>query len=264
MASREDIGARRIGYTRRCGWVDWGHAEPGGARKLLDQIRSEHGRDAALQEMDVSLEGKPAYLLTYGQGMGKRLFGSMHRISTDHPWVVRTGLTARERESVALAIFLTASQEFERLQGQFLWLWITRGSSFSVEDLVSNLIGFYAACRGYSVERLRQICGEVSLKESYRIWDRHTPNGISQVKNHSARPVLYPTIEGVRSPANLSFPMEFTTITPAPHGVSWIRPERGEISRRLVDRRAKINVLRDGRVIGAAPGSTAIPVRSRR
>jgi len=34
---------------------------------------------------------------------------------------------------------------------------------------VSNLIGFYAAARGVRLKRMREICGEVSVTESYRL-----------------------------------------------------------------------------------------------
>lgn len=263
MASRKDIGARRIGYTRRCGWVDWGHARPGGVAGLKAQIDRERGRDVALRGVDLTFEGVPAYVLTYGQGMGVSAFGQVFKISTDHLWVVKKGLTTAARERVALGIFLTASHEFERFQGRLPLSWMTRGSSFSVEDLVSNLIGFYAAYRGFSVARLRQICGEVSLEESYRIWDRHTPGGISHIKNYSTRPVLFPTKEGVRSPADISFPAELATIRPAPEGGDWVRPARGQLDQRLVGMGAKINVSRAGRVEAAAPGSMAFPARGR-
>ena len=140
----------------------------------------------------------------------------------------------------------------------------TRGSSFSVEDLVSNLVGFYAAYRGFSVARLRQICGEVSMAESYRIWDQYTPGGISHIKNRSVRPVLFPTKEGVRSPADTSFPVELMTIRPAPEGTDWVRPARGQFDQRLVGMGARIDVSRTGRVGAAAPGSMAFPARGRR
>lgn len=102
------------------------------------------------------------------------------------------------------------------------------------------------------------------MAESYRVWDTYTPRGIGSVKNRTARPILFPTTEGVRSPADLSFPHELTTIRPAPEGVDWVRPERGELDARLVGMRARMNVSRTGHVGAASPGSLALPQRGMR
>lgn len=266
MTERADIepvnGLRRLSYTRRCGWVDWGHARPTAALGLRQQLLSELGADASLRQVDLSLENAPAYVVTFGERMGKIWRGRFYGVSTDHLWVVKKGLSVAAREQVALGIFLTGSYEFEQLQSNAPFSWKTE-SGFSAEDLVSDLIGFYVAFRGYTTERMRTICGEVSVKESYRIWDTYTPNGIGLLKNRHPRPILFPTREGVRSSADTSFPLELTTIRPAPEGVDWVRPERGQLDQRLVGMNARMNVSRTGRVGAAAPGSIAFPVRSR-
>lgn len=165
------------------------------------------------------------------------------------------------REQAALGIFLAASYEFEQLQSSAPFSWRT-SSGFS-EDLMSDLIGFYVAFRGFNMARTRAICGEVSVKESYRIWDTFTPHGIGLLKNYHTRPVLFPTKEGVSLPADVSFPHELMTIRPAPDGSWWVRPERGQLDPRLVAMKAKMTVSRTGRVGAAAPGTMAFPVRDR-
>ena len=59
MASRSDIVDGRLAetersgvvYTRKCGWVDLGHARPTGAKDLWDMIHHERGRTV---NMDVT------------------------------------------------------------------------------------------------------------------------------------------------------------------------------------------------------------------
>lgn len=265
MSVRSDIepvkGQRRLSYTRRCGRVDWGHARPKAALSLKSQMFAEQGSDPVTRSADLNLEGEPAFSLTFGEMMQTSVLGFPLRRSTDHLWIVKKGLSHAVREQVALGIFLAGSYEFEALQSSIPYVWRT-DSGFSVEDLVSDLIGFYIAFRDISMERMRVICGEVSVQESYRIWDTYTPHGIGSVKNRTAKPILFPTKEGVRSAADTSFPHELATIRPAPEGVDWVRPERGELDPRLVSMRAKMTVSRNGRVGAAAPGTMALPARA--
>ncbi len=265
MSQRSDIEPRRddrrLSYTRRCGWVDWGHARPGAALSLKRQMETEQGDDVELRSVDLTLEGAPAYVLSFGEEMRTTAFGMTLRASTEHAWVVKKGLLPAVREEVALGIFLKASYEFERMQSSVPYRWRT-DSGFSVEDLASDLIGFYIAFRGFTMDQMRNICGEVSVKESYRIWDRYTPHGIGSLKNYTAKPHLFPTTEGVYTAADIAFPPQLATIRPAPGGGDWVSPERGVLDSRLVQMKAKINVSKVGRVGAAAPGSIAVPSRS--
>lgn len=72
VTERVDIepigGVRRLSYTRRCGWVDWGHARPTAALGLKEQILSEQGADSALRGVGLALENSPAYVLTLASG----------------------------------------------------------------------------------------------------------------------------------------------------------------------------------------------------
>lgn len=263
MTKRSDIeptqgGWRAVSYTRRCGWVDWGHALPRNATRLLRQIWSEQAQIGALSRVDVTFENERAYLLTFGEDMTKLGLSA----TSEHHWVVKKGLPRQARESVALGIFLVASHEFETLQSSSPYSWFTP-SGFSGEDLVSDLIGFYAALRHIPLVRMRQICGEVSVAESYRIWDKHLPNGLGGLKNRTFRPILFPTKEGVRSGADTVFPVELTTVRPSAEGDGWVRPEGGFVPQRLIDLRARIAVSRMGHVNAAQPGTIAIPLRAR-
>lgn len=102
MSARNDIkpnhrGWRRLSYTCRCGWVDWGHALPGSALQLKRQIDRERADWPLLAKMDVSLEGAPAYILVYGQAMG----ASFLQVSAQRHWIIKKGLSRTDWMSAA-------------------------------------------------------------------------------------------------------------------------------------------------------------------
>jgi hypothetical protein len=250
MSERGDIspnarGWRRLSYTKRCGWIDWGHALPGSALELKRQMQAETGRTPGLARLDVRLNGYAAYALDYGQAMGRTILGMPLTVSATRHWVVQSGLKASDLESAALGIFLAASHQFESLQGAFPFGLVSGASSYSPEDLVSNLVGFYAAFRLIPQSTLRGFCGEVSVKESFRIWDEHLPDGFKGLKNKTTRPILFPSDE---NPKDTAFPALFMSIAAAPEGGLWVRPKGRFIDGRLVNSRTPIDVDRDGTV----------------
>ena len=223
MTTRSDIapndkGWRRLSYTCRCGWVDWGHALPGSARELKNQLDAERTRWPGLDRMSVRLNGRPAFVLVYGQRMG----GFGLQVSTERQWIVVKGLSDWQREEVGLGIFMSASQTFESLQGSFPFSIVTGSSSFSAEDLVSNLIGFHSAFRGVNQDAMRRLCGEVSVEASYPVWDEHVPNGLHTYRNRDAKPILFPC--GECESASKSFPSELSQLKAVPPGVLYVAP----------------------------------------
>ncbi|WNG16084.1 hypothetical protein [Cystobacter fuscus] len=224
MTSRSDIkpndrGWRRLSYTCRCGWVDWGHALPGSALALKKQLDAERGDEPSLRHLDVRLNGKPAFVLSYGQEMGR---GPL-RISTHRHWIVAKGLSDQQREEVGLGIFMSASHTFETMQGSFPFSIASGSSSFSVEDLVSNLIGFYSAFRGVSQDSMRRICGEVGVEASDQVWSEHTPQGLQTHRNRDFKPILFPC--GECEKADTSFPQELSTLKAATPGFLYVAPQ---------------------------------------
>jgi hypothetical protein len=258
MSSREDIVPRpprkfrRLSYTRRCGWIDWGHASPRGALQLKEQIDQEKSGFHLLDRLSVTLEGAPAYIVSYGQSMG----GMGLRVSAEAHWIVRKGLSRAQRESAALGIFMAASHRFEGLQASLPFSMFTN-SGYSAEDLLSNLIGFYSAFRSIPIERMRLVCGETSVAESLRIWDEHLPNGIGAIKNRTTRPVLFSVREGVSSPADTSFPLVLTTIRASTSGTDWVAVRTRFIDGMLVNRGLPIDVSRSGIVMPVAQAARA-------
>jgi hypothetical protein len=103
-------------------------------------------------------------------------------------------LTESEILSVALGIFMAQSFSFETLQG---WTDAIAGSSFSEEDLTSNLISFYRAARGYSSREIRTLCD---------VWDNADSierlENVSLTRNRAFRPPSLPS--GGQWPAELN------------------------------------------------------------
>jgi hypothetical protein len=253
MTERSDIqpnakGWRRLSYTCRCGWVDWGHALPGSAQSLKLQMDREQSDWPQLAQMKVFLEGSAAYIVAYGQSMG----AGPIQVSTTRHWIVRKGLAPQQLQSVALAIFMQASMDFEDVQGSFPFSIKTSASSYSMEDLVSNLIGFHGAFSSLSQAQLRQMCGEVSVAESYRLWDAHLPNGLGGVRNRSFRPILFPCNECTTG--STAFPGLFTSIAAEPPGTLWVKLKDRFVDGRLVNARRTIDVSREGVVTAREPG----------
>ncbi|HWO08329.1 MAG TPA: hypothetical protein VNN80_02585 [Polyangiaceae bacterium] len=246
MTTRKDIeptkgGWRRLSYTCRCGWVDWGHALPGGPLGLRGQIDSEVADSSDLNQLNVTLNGAPAFIVRYGQSMGSAV-----RVSNMRQWAVRQGLTTADRRSVALAIYLSASFEFERMQGRWPFSMASGGSSFSAEDLISNLVGFYGAFDGIEAARLRQVCGEVTVAASYRLWDKYSPGGLGAHRNEGLTPVRFPCSECDGTQSDTSFPSRFSSIQPAPPGVLWARVKGQYIDLFITSARRTIDVSSSG------------------
>lgn len=175
-----------------------------------------------LDSLRVTLNGQPAFIVHYGQGMGSRSVNIF--VNTTRHWIVRKGLNSTEREQVGLGIFMAASMSFEALQGSFPFSIIAGGSSFSPEDLVSNLIGFYRAFRGRDERYMRTLCGEVSVADSYKVWDDHLPYGFSKLKNRQFRPIYFPS--AACRGKQTSFPKELESLVAAPQGQLYVKPRR--------------------------------------
>lgn len=203
-------------YTERCGWVDIGHANPAGASELWNKIRLErHEGDNKKEDY---------FRITYSQMMGKPWF----KVGIRKQFYIKNKLTLEQKKSVALSIFLDVSKDFERLQGNWLFSKFTN-SSFSAEDLVSNLIGFYRAVEPN--QPYLDICKPVSKEIALQIWDTYGPVG--ENKNTTTIPYLYPLPsqggqKQIRSlsrpsvlqgPVSALLPAELNTIKPAKQGI---------------------------------------------
>ena len=190
-------------YTKKCGWVDLGHANPvGGASVLWDNIRYEKGKSST----------KAGYhRIVYSQKMGNKYV----KVGVKKTFDIKRGLKLQQKKSIALAIFLDVSKRFETMQGGLFWRFFTN-SSFSAEDLVSNLIGFYRAVEPQ--KSFLQICEPVSKEEALTIWD--TYGSVDSNKNYTIVPYIYPTSFSKNlGPMSSQLPPMLRTIKPANQGV---------------------------------------------
>jgi hypothetical protein len=211
MSKREDIidgmaaAGRKYGliYTRKCGWVDLGHANGQGALELYRSIEA------------VNKSPNQFRSFYYSQGMGNRWVA----VKVVQRYSLTARLTRAQVKSVALGVFMSVSKDFEGMQDNVYWRQFT-DSGFSAEDLVSNLIGFYRA-----VEAPRDfiaLCEPVSREEALYVWD--TYGAVGQNKNRDFSPYLYPTNPSSRlGPLRISLPPFLRTITAEPPGVLYKR-----------------------------------------
>ncbi|MBL8233083.1 MAG: hypothetical protein JNL98_31585 [Bryobacterales bacterium] len=206
MSSRADIDGGRLIYTCNCGWVDLGHANPKratrahvGALALWDQLKNESGMSSSYDD---------GYAVFYSQDMGK--WGVT--VGVTRSYFVRRGLLTPRRESIGLAIFMEVSRAFENMQGwvpeQTPGLGRIGESSFSQEDLVSNLIGFYKAVRPET--DYLSLCGPVSKEASKQVWD--SSGSVGSIKNKKFSPILHPCKECAGTGV---FPAKLQEIQPA-------------------------------------------------
>jgi len=96
---------------------------------------------------------------------------------------------------------------FEGMQG--LGRIIGSDSSFSVEDLVSNLLGFYIAVRP-GIDYL-SLCQPVSVEASLKVWDTH-----GAVGSHQNRRFTPGYFECEKCSSRGPFPRELQQIQPIP------------------------------------------------
>jgi hypothetical protein len=201
MSSRDDIGRYKddldkgLIYTCNCGWFDKGHGDGRNAKTLWDKVLKEepvyYQNGLNGYQVDFAETSKP-----YGVKLHEHL----------QKFFVKSGLSISDKKKVALAIFKEVSISFENLQGTGVKGFageVWGGSSFSEEDLVSDLIGFYRIVDGTDWKTL---CKPVSVTASETIWDRD--GGVGTHKNKTFTPKFHACNE---CPTSV-FPQQYQSI----------------------------------------------------
>ena len=240
MPSRQHIepnagGFRRLSYTCRAGWIDWNHAG-GMAQPLKNHVVDGSG----LPAFNVTLEGRRAGLVEFGMSQGGGISG------VHYHYVFPLSLSHADREAAALGMFLDASVGFERMQASFPWALIRRSreSSFSGEDLISNVVGFFAVMRGYTQNQMRGLLDEKSVEETYAIWDaQFGRQGSFSITNTTVTPVRYAGDNCV----GRTLPGTFNSIVPTVNGSTWARLKTN-LSHHYQHTDEPVDVGRDGGV----------------
>lgn len=186
LPSEEGIQRGDHEFSTHCGWIDWGHANPTKAREVLRSVRA----------------AKPGSVFT------SRMSTWSHSGSITVQMITR--LTPAQELSTALGIFQTLSMLFEEAQSDTDFL---RKTGFSVEDLPSNLIGFYRAAKGYGVPEIRSISWPWGKKASLDRYRYDKKRGFFENSN--------PEFTPPELPSGGSWPAELRSIIPEPPGVHW-------------------------------------------
>lgn len=243
-----NLGFRSASYTCRYGFVDWGHASPGEPSSITSiaglhrQLIRQTGLQPGTESLDIRLNGRPAFLVTYGMSMRRRVFGMPVNVATTRHWVVLRDLSHRQYEEVALGILRQASVQFEGLQES-----MGLSSGFSAEDQPSNVLGLLGHFRGLSLPALRRLVGEVSVEESLAVWDRHlSDGGLGARKNRGFAPILFPN-DACRG-SDTSLPDMIRNARYAPSGGRWVAVVPRYVDGRLVSARLPLDVDSVGNV----------------
>ncbi len=157
-------------YGKRTGWIDFSHAFPYHAEKnpqwtalnIWRQFQQEQGAgedefwDHILVENFCDQSFRPTkddyFAITYGQSMGIK---GINIVGIKNSYLIKKNLPNDIKEQVAYSIFMDVSYKFERLQGMPPYAFgpKIKSSSYSIEDLPSNVIGFFAITRGGATDK---------------------------------------------------------------------------------------------------------------
>jgi hypothetical protein len=210
----EDIDNDRLIYTCNCGWVDLGHANPHrttrphiGAITLWEDIQKETGTRSEYDD---------GFLVEYTQDMRKSVFSA----SESGFYFVKSKLPLDKKKAIALAIFREVSIKFETMQGDFPYGIFSGDSSFSQEDLVSNVIGFYRAI--YPDKDFLKLCQPVSKEASKVVWN--TSGSVGSEKKRDFKPLYHNCKDCPNPPV---FPKELQEIKPAAKEPQANPPKKG-------------------------------------
>ena len=156
VPTEEDIRNSRATYSSSCGWIDWTHAESGFAIQLLAAVRT------ASESIQTNDEGEPQPQPINLPSMESTQMGITFT-SVNGRVFLRRRLNESEVRRVALRLLMLQSNEFEEMQS---WTDMLKSSSFSEEDLPSNVIGFYRAAMSYSRSDIARLCRSMDMAAS--------------------------------------------------------------------------------------------------
>jgi RHS repeat-associated protein len=191
--TRYDIEQEYAEFSCKCGWIDWNHVRvsDGIGYALLDDLdytAYNFGEDARFSN-------------NWGIHVGIPLGVDVGPIHPQIDWfsdyaVVPHNQTVsiRNREQLAVSIFMSANERFEILQGTYAWLPgfgdNLQSSYYSEEDLPSDIIGFYIGLQRFRGEarervyqRVRDMCGAVGKTASLDVFEETYGSGSRAVAN---------------------------------------------------------------------------------
>lgn len=198
----------RYVFSTNCGWIDWGHATGAMPTRLIDAVR------AASSSLASGPGGSGAVAAPAMESApGGVVLSGVTPIAT-----LKRALTSEDEIlSVALRIFMLQSLAFEQTQE---WTNLIGASSFSEEDLPSNIIGFYRGARGFDRSRIESLCD---------VWD--AARTLARFQGHTFG--INTTFRPPSLPAGGSWPADLDTIRPAEAGGALLDVPRARVERAL-------------------------------
>lgn len=196
----DDVSSGVQQFSTNCGWIDWPHADPANSVDIINEVRN----------------ARPGHVFTARWG------GHLHSAEMEVEILTdMTTATEEIRNGVSLGIFQDLSNLFESSQLDVevisgLLPFFGYRSSFSVEDLPSNLIGFYSALHNYSHEDVCDRCHCWAMQSSLDRFHHDSGRGALEPYNLEFRPPEY--YRGG------SWPADFASVQPlqrVPNGTHW-------------------------------------------
>lgn len=205
----------KIVYTCNSGWIDKTHAFTDtkrtehyiGVKNLWSQILNESGTKS-------NSPNEKGFKVIYRQDatviQNIPIIDKPFRLGSTKSYFVKKGLSLKEKEEVALAIFKEVSIEFEEFQS--FGAVIGKGdSSFEPADLISNLISFYRTVKPQlNKDIILNLSKELTPEQSVEVYRKY-PNTFSdeKYKNRVFKPKYFPNQYCDENPV---FPKELQTI----------------------------------------------------
>ena len=155
----------RYTFTRNCGWIDWSHAGPGIGSDLIARVRAASD---AIRSAGTSATPQTGQFTSTAMSSRVPHVGTVLSSAAIDVRLLRA-LSSDEVLAAALSIFKKLSIVFETQQQ---WTQLIGRSSFSQEDLPSNLVGFYRGARGFSQADINGFCGSFDVAGSLAEYER--------------------------------------------------------------------------------------------
>ncbi|HEV2274145.1 MAG TPA: DUF4157 domain-containing protein [Acidobacteriaceae bacterium] len=164
VPTRKGVENDDYSFSANCGWIDWGHANPGFAKRLIDAVQQASD---ALKAGAAATPGAGSFSSPTMQASKAGVIFS----SASMQIKLARALSPDEVLAVSLSLFKNISVVFEIQQEWTDWF---SGSAFSQEDLPSNMISFYRAAKGFTQDQIKKFCGAQDRTASLSEFDaRH-------------------------------------------------------------------------------------------
>jgi RHS repeat-associated protein len=161
VPTENEIREGRHVYSCNCGWIDFAHAHPDNSKDIFKLLNAEPSPILGISVREDVL------LVTMRINFPLTIQVTLNS-------VVRTGLSEQIKREVALGMFMAREEHREWIQAISPW----SRTSFSEEDLTSDLIGFYMGVNGLknarkdnaSWEWLSNVCDFPKDRERAKKW----------------------------------------------------------------------------------------------